>query len=86
MQVRVCTGSGAVTDVSLRHNRHFAKANIWPQVAFGQDRQGQAMTRYTLPPSLPTHWSPEQALATFEFLQAMCEQLWQMYGSAAQQA
>jgi len=44
------------------------------------------MTRNTPPPSLPTHWSPEQALAIFEFLQALREQLWAMYGSAAQQA
>ncbi len=44
------------------------------------------MTRNTPLPSLPTHWSPEQALAIFEFLQALREQLWEMYGSAAQQA
>lgn len=37
-------------------------------------------------PSLPAHWSPEQALAIFEFLQAMREQLWQQYGTVAQQA
>lgn len=42
--------------------------------------------RHTPPPSLPTHWSPEQALAVFECLQALREQLWAMYGPAAQQA
>lgn len=44
------------------------------------------MTRACPKPSLPTHWSPEQALAVLEFLQAMREQMWAMYGSAAQQA
>ena len=31
-------------------------------------------------PPLPTHWSPQQALAIFEFLQAVRGQLWNMYG------
>jgi hypothetical protein len=38
------------------------------------------------PASLPAHWTPEQALAIFEFLQVVREQLWQRYGAAAQQA
>ena len=38
------------------------------------------------PPPLPTHWTPEQALAVFECLHALREQLCWMYGSAAQQA
>ena len=38
------------------------------------------------PPPLPTHWTPEQALAVFECLHALREQLWSIYGSAAQQA
>ncbi|MGE0331759.1 MAG: hypothetical protein AB7P37_13805 [Ramlibacter sp.] len=42
--------------------------------------------RDTPAPWLPTHWSPEQALAVFECLHALREQLWMMYGSAAQQA
>lgn len=37
-------------------------------------------------PRLPAHWTPEQAPAIFECLQALREQLWFMYGSAAQQA
>lgn len=44
------------------------------------------MTSRNTKPALPTHWSPEQALGIFEFLQAMREQLWEMYGSDAQQA
>lgn len=44
------------------------------------------MSRPGVPPPLPTHWSPEQALAVFECLHALREQLWEMYGSAAQQA
>ncbi|KQW60301.1 hypothetical protein ASC92_27680 [Variovorax sp. Root411] len=37
-------------------------------------------------PALPTHWSPEQALAVFECLHAMRESLWAMYGPQVQQA
>ena len=37
-------------------------------------------------PALPAHWTPEQALAVFECLHALREQLWSMYGSAVQQA
>lgn len=36
--------------------------------------------------TLPAHWTPEQALAVFECLQALREQLWSMYGSDVQQA
>ena len=32
-------------------------------------------SRYPLPP----HWSPEQALAVYEFLQLLSEQLWRQY-------
>jgi len=37
-------------------------------------------------PLLPAHWSPEQALAVFECLHALREQLWAMYGCDVQQA
>jgi hypothetical protein len=37
-------------------------------------------------PLLPGHWSPEQALAVFECLHALREQLWAMYEPAVQQA
>lgn len=37
-------------------------------------------------PALPAHWTPEQALAVFECLQALREQLWSLYGPAVQQA
>ena len=33
------------------------------------------MNRHTI----PEHWSPEQALAVYEFLQALADQLWQRY-------
>jgi hypothetical protein len=35
---------------------------------------------------VPTHWSPEQALAVFEFLHAMRQALWAAYGTQVQQA
>lgn len=38
------------------------------------------------PTALPTHWSPQEALAVFEFLQALREQLWDLYGPEVQQA
>jgi hypothetical protein len=37
-------------------------------------------------PLVPTHWSPEQALAVFECLHALREALWVVYGSQVQQA
>ena len=43
-------------------------------------RRGQAA------PTLPEHWTGEQALAVFECLQAMREHLWTLYGPAVQQA
>jgi hypothetical protein len=43
-------------------------------------------SRGASPSPLPAHWSPEQALAVFECLQALREQLWAMYGTAVQQA
>ena len=35
---------------------------------------------------LPPHWTPEQALAVFECLHALREQLWAVYGPPVQQA
>ena len=35
---------------------------------------------------LPLHWTPEQALAVFECLQAMRQALWAIYGPQLQQA
>jgi hypothetical protein len=37
-------------------------------------------------PLVPTHWSPDQALAVFECLHAMREALWVAYGPQVQQA
>ncbi|MBL0149930.1 MAG: hypothetical protein IPP87_17375 [Ideonella sp.] len=37
-------------------------------------------------PVVPTHWTPEQALAVAECLQAMREALWALYGPQMQQA
>ena len=36
--------------------------------------------------AVPTHWSPEQALAVLEGLQAVREAVWAVYGPQAQQA
>ena len=36
--------------------------------------------------AVPTHWSPEQALAVLECLQALREAVWALYGPQAQQA
>lgn len=36
--------------------------------------------------AVPTHWSPEQALAVLEALQALREAVWAVYGQQAQQA
>ncbi len=35
---------------------------------------------------LPTYWTPEQALAVFEILDALRDQLWDSYGPQIQQA
>lgn len=37
-------------------------------------------------PPIPTHWTPEQALAVFECLHALRLALWKQYGSQVQQA
>ena len=36
--------------------------------------------------AVPTHWSPEQALAVLEALQAVRAAIWAAYGPQAQQA
>lgn len=35
---------------------------------------------------IPTHWTPEQALAAWECLHAVREALWALYGPQMQQA
>jgi len=35
---------------------------------------------------IPQHWTPEQALAVFECLQALRQALWEAYGPEVQQA
>ena len=37
-------------------------------------------------PTVPLHWTPEQALAVFECLHTMREALWLAYGPQVQQA
>jgi len=37
-------------------------------------------------PLIPRHWTPEQALAVFECLQALRQALWSAYGPQVQQA
>ena len=44
------------------------------------------MSEREQPPTLPTDWTAEQALAVFECLRVLREQLWSMYGSAVQRA
>jgi hypothetical protein len=36
--------------------------------------------------AVPAHWTPEQALAVFECLQALRQALWTAYGPQVQQA
>ena len=36
--------------------------------------------------TVPTHWSPEQALAVLECLQVLRQTLWAAYGPQVQQA
>lgn len=38
------------------------------------------------PSPIAGHWTPEQALAVFECLQALREALWRAYGAQVQQA
>ena len=45
-----------------------------------------ATSNAAVPIAVPTHWSPEQALAVLECLQAMREAVWALYGPQAQQA
>ena len=40
----------------------------------------------TTVPVVPPHWTPEQALAVFEWLQALRQALWTTYGPQLQQA
>lgn len=43
-------------------------------------------SRATAAFALPSHWSPRQALAVFECLELMREQLWLAYGPEIQRA
>jgi hypothetical protein len=56
----------------------------------GQARRGPQGQTMTAPnnaaPLVPTHWSPEQALAVFECLHGLREALWTIYGPQVQQA
>lgn len=38
------------------------------------------------PPIVPTHWTPQQALAVFDILDALRDQVWDSYGPQIQQA
>lgn len=44
------------------------------------------MSEREQPPTLPTDWTAEQALAVFECLRVLREQLWRIYGHDVQQA
>jgi hypothetical protein len=43
-------------------------------------------SRTTATFTLPSHWSPKQALAVFECLELMRDQLWLAYGTEIQRA
>jgi hypothetical protein len=45
-----------------------------------------APTTSTAAALIPRHWTPEQALAVFECLQALRQALWSAYGTEVQQA
>lgn len=47
---------------------------------------GPTATTAAAVPIVPQHWTPEQALAVFECLQAMRQALWTLYGPQVQQA
>ncbi len=40
----------------------------------------------TRPPALPRHWTPEQALAVFEMIELMRDELWLAYAADIQRA
>ena len=44
------------------------------------------MSEREQPPTLPTDWTAEQALAVFECLRVLREQLWRIYGPDVQQS
>lgn len=43
-------------------------------------------SRYHQPLQLPTHWTPNEALAVFEFLDLLRDRLWLQYAQDIQQA
>jgi hypothetical protein len=48
--------------------------------------RSQTTTAPAAPTLIPRHWTPEQALAVFECLQALRQALWSVYGQQVQQA
>ncbi len=38
------------------------------------------------PPTLPDHWTPEQALAAFELIDSVRDELWRLYAADIQRA
>jgi len=51
-----------------------------------QRRRRKCASRDTATFALPSHWSPEQALAVFECIELLRDQLWLAYGPAIQRA
>ena len=49
-------------------------------------RRRKHMSRPSAAFALPSHWSPKQALAVFECLELLREQLWLAYGPEIQRA
>ena len=48
-------------------------------------RPPQAGLPLTVPLGIPTYWTPEEALAIFELLDDLREQIWAIYGVRIQQ-
>ena len=44
------------------------------------------MTPQPMSPPLPDHWTPDQALAVFEMIDLLRDQMWRTYGQDIQRA
>ena len=49
-------------------------------------RRRKRLSRATVAFGLPSHWSPQQALAVFECIEVIRDQLWLAYGPDIQRA
>jgi hypothetical protein len=44
-----------------------------------------AALRYAIPLAIPTYWTPEQAIAVFELIDDLRDQIWSIYQTDLQQ-